>query len=218
MAQDGTQWPSHEEIARRIRHGVRRLVRLKAYRRTDPRDIEHALWEQVLQAQPRYDPKRAQVNTFLDRVLRNRVVQMIEYAAAVKRQGDRVSWEEPSVDGDPDSDPISETYSEEEYYERTGFGTRPAARTRDLAIDLGVALEGLPPDLRELALRLEHQLPIEVGRALRLSQGTLYRRMEKLREHFERLDLGAYLGRKTISCPRTRKPGKTGQISRRSGK
>ena len=218
MAQDGTQWPSHEEITRFIRHRVRRLVRLKAYRNTDPRDIEQNLWCQVLRAQPQHDLNRGQVNTFLDRILRNRMVQMIEYAAAAKRQGDQVSWEGPSIEGDPDSDPISEAYSAEEYYERTGFGARPSAHTHDVAIDLAVPLEALPSALRELALRLKFQSPAEAGRAMRLSQATLYRRIEKLRKHFEHLDLGVYLGRKTIPGPRPKKLKKTGQVSRRSGK
>lgn len=63
-------------------------------------------------------------------------------------------------------------------------------RRLDLRLDVAVVVERLPADLRRIALMLQRQPITDVARDLRLSRGTIYARIGRIRDYFEKAGLG----------------------------
>lgn len=63
----------------------------------------------------------------------------------------------------------------------------------DLRADVRTAIDGLPPPLQDLALRLQRQTVAEIERETGLTRGQIRHRIQALRRHFEKLEITPFL-------------------------
>ena len=178
-----------------IRFKARRLVRQAGFTASDREDIEQELILDLLRRLPKYNPKRAQLNTFIARVVEHRLASLIEAQKAGIRdyRRCRCSLNECFEDADGRSVERVDTFDQEDYLLRTGAQSRPSEELNRLAIDVAAVLEGLPHELRNLCRRLKAETVTEISRDTGVPRGTIYESIKKLREIFKDADLRNYL-------------------------
>ena len=181
--------------ARLIKYKARRLIGQAGFTASDREDIEQELMFDLLRRLPKYNPKRAQRNTFIARVVEHRVVTLIEAQRAGIRdyRRCRCSLNDRFEDEDGRSVERVDTFDQEDYILRAGGQSRPSDELSALAIDVTAVLEGLPPKLRNLCWRLQAETVTEISRDTCVPRGTIYESIKKLREIFEDAGLRDYL-------------------------
>ena len=178
-----------------IRFKARQLVGKAGFTASDREDIEQELILDLLRRLPKYNPKRAQRNTFIARVVEHRLASLIEAQKAGIRdyRRCRCSLNECLEDADGRSVERVDTFDQEDYLLRTGAQSRPSEELSALAIDVAAVLETLPPELRELCQRLKAETVTEISRDTGVPRGTIYESIKKLREIFKDAGLRNYL-------------------------
>ena len=184
-----------EYAVRIIKYKARQLVGRVGFTESDREDLEQEMILDLLQRLPKYDPDRAQRNTFIARVVEHKIATIIEARKAGLRDyrlcncslNDRLEDEEGG------SVERMETIDQEDYLRRTGRLSRPASELRDLSLDVRKAIEKLPPELRELCRRLDTDTVTEISRDTGIPRGTIYESIKKLRAIFEDAGLRDYL-------------------------
>ncbi len=181
--------------ARLIRFKARQLVGKAGFTASDREDIEQELILDLLRRLPKYNPKRAQLNTFIARVVEHRLASLIEEQKAGIRdyRRCRCSLNECFEDADGRSVERVDTFDQEDYLLRTGGQSRPSEELNRLAIDVAAVIEGLPHELRNLCRRLKAETVTEISRDTGVPRGTIYESIKKLREIFKDAGLRNYL-------------------------
>ena len=178
-----------------IKYKARQLIRQAGFTASDRDDLEQELILDLLRRRPKYNPKRAQFNTFIARVVEHRVASLIEAQKAGIRDYRRCpfSLNDRFEDAEGRSVERMETIDQEDYLLRTGAQSRPSDELSALALDVAAVLEALPPELRELCRRLKAESVTEISRDTGVPRGTIYESIKKLREIFEDAGLRNYL-------------------------
>jgi RNA polymerase sigma-70 factor (ECF subfamily) len=191
MADSKGQSRRDDYVARTIRIKAKTLAGQLNASDDDRREFEQRLWECALRARSRHDPERGQWSTFLDRILANEVLNMIEHWYTQKRSNERRAqgWNDVINQDDDDSLTFDETYSQEDYFGQVGFGPRPESETRDMRIDIAWALRRLPPDLRRIAEWLMHGSIADAARQLKIPRATLYGKIARIEKVFRKAGL-----------------------------
>ena len=181
--------------ARLIKYKARRLIGQAGFTASDREDIEQELTLDLLRRLPKYNPKRAQLNTFIARVVEHRLASLIEAQKAGIRdyRRCRCSLNECFEDADGRSVERVDTFDQEDYLLRTGAQSRPSEELNRLAIDVAAVIEGLPHELRNLCRRLKAETVTEISRDTGVPRGTIYESIKKLREIFKDAGLRNYL-------------------------
>jgi RNA polymerase sigma-70 factor (ECF subfamily) len=178
-----------------IKYKARQLVGRVGFTESDREDLEQEMVLDLLRRLPKFDPKRAGRNTFIARIVEHKVATIIEAQKAGMRDyrlcscslNDRLEDEEGR------SIERMETIDQEDYLRRTGKLSRPMSELRHLSIDLRIAVQTLPPELRELCKRLQTESVTEISRDTGIPRGTIYESIKKLRAIFEDAGLKDYL-------------------------
>jgi len=141
----------------------------------------------------RYDAARqASRKTFMGRVLRNKLTDLVRERESDKRKVDycAVSLDEPLAD-EEDSSTLGDTIDESTV---EGGSPDPFFRV-DLRIDLSKALQKLTPYQKRLCrLLAEKGLTVkEASEYLETPRSTIYDELERIRKIFEREGLAEYL-------------------------
>lgn len=136
-----------EYAVRIIKHKARQLVGRAGFTESDREDLEQEMMLDLLRRLPKYNPDRAQRNTFIARIVEHKVATIIETRKAGMRDYRlcTCSLNDRLEDDEGGSIERLETIDQEEYLRRTGKLSRPAAELRDLSIDLGRVIASLPP-------------------------------------------------------------------------
>lgn len=182
----------HPYAEKLIRNKARRLVGHAGFVCSDQADIEQELRLDLLRRLSNFDPGKATLNTFADRVVRHKVASIIEAKKARLRDYRRqqCSLNDPLKTPDGKRAERGDTVDQNEACRRTGRSSRS---TEDLANDLSAAVSNLPPDLRDLCHRLMNQNLTEAAQDAGIPRGTLYESVETLRRRFEKAGLKIYL-------------------------
>ncbi len=178
-----------------IRFKARQLVRQAGFTAADGDDLEQEMILDLLRRLPKYNPERAQLNTFIARVVEHEVATLIQKQKAGIRDHRRCrsSMNEPFKNEDGCTVDRVETLDQEDYLDRISVERRPGEELRTLALDVAAVLERLPPELRELCLRLKQETVTEISRDTGVPRGTIYESIKRLREIFEDAGLKDYL-------------------------
>ena len=178
-----------------IRFKARQLVGKAGFTASDREDIEQELTLDLLRRLPKYNPKRAQLNTFIARVVEHRVATLIEAQKAGIRDYRRCRYSLNDRFEDEDGRLVErvDTFDQEDYLLRTGAQSRPSEETNALAVDVAAVLEELPRELHNLCWRLMAETVSEISRDTGVPRGTIYESIKKLREIFEDAGLRDYL-------------------------
>jgi RNA polymerase sigma-70 factor (ECF subfamily) len=169
-------------VVNQVRYHARKLIRHPAVHGMEVEDIEQELMLDYLSRIQAYDPEKAGLKTFVDRILNHKCANLIEEAKAKKRGGDvqEVSldaWLE-GRDGDEDELP-------DHTYDRT--------EAIHFAIDLNQAVHALPEPLASLLIQLGIFNVSEISRRTGVPRSTLYGSVNELRAELQRRELHHYL-------------------------
>ena len=156
-----------------IKHKTRKLIGRHGINSNDAEEIAQDVAAHLIERMPQFDPARAQVNTFIDRVVKNKLLNIIEARTTQKRDsGRRVC-------------PVDEV--PQDLLIEHGRTTSDV----DRALDVHDILGSLPPDLRAFADRLKLESPAEAARTLGLTRAQMRNRVDALRAHFEAAEGGS---------------------------
>lgn len=176
------------DTERLVRAKARQLVGRYGFTAEDIPDLEQELASKVVQALPRYDPKKGKRSTYLQRVVDRKVASLIEAKKAAKRD-----YRVPVVSLDEEGEgEEGETWMRHEVVgDQTTLGS--AQRETDLRVDLDRVLRQLPPRLGEVCELLKTKSLTQVSRETGIPRGTLYEYLDRLRSVFEDEGLRGYL-------------------------
>ena len=143
-------------------------------------DLQQELSLHLLRQWSQYDPSKSKPTTFIADLIDIRISEMIRDQRAQKRDAQRCVA-------------FSEAGEAAEYGLMDGVRGQPEVSDQEqaeLRTDCDTVLSKLSPDLRRTAELLQEMSPAAVARELGISEGTLWKRMARLREHFERAGYG----------------------------
>ncbi len=178
-----------------IKFKAKQLVGRVGLTDSDREDLEQEMILDLLQRLPKYNPDRAQRNTFIARVVEHKIATIIEARKAGLRDYRlcNCSLNERLEDEEGGSVERMETIDQEDYLRLTAGLSRSTAELRDLSIDVRQTIEKLPPELRELCRRLGIDTVTELSRDTGVPRGTIYESLKKLRAILEVAGLKDYL-------------------------
>jgi len=165
---------------------TRQLVGKAGYTPDDIKDIEQDLTQDLLERLPKFDPAKASLNTFADRVVGRKIKSLIRDRHADMRDWRRVAY---SLDEEIETDEVStdrhEFISQDKADLQTGRYDRPEAERVHLQMDVEAVLAGLTPELRRVAVMLMTHSVAEVACELGIARSTFRDRyLARLREAF----------------------------------
>lgn len=182
-----------------IRIRARQLVGKAGFSESDCEDLAQDMKIDLWRRLSKFDPSKAPrskdpLKDFTDRVVRNKVANIIEGRKAQRRDcrrqcslNDTLQNEggKPTQRGD--------TVGQDQVYQRTGHPSRSAEDLRDLAVDVHAVLPRLPRRLQDICRRLRAKTPTEVSHETGIPRGSLYEAIEELRRRFKDAGLEKYL-------------------------
>lgn len=184
-----------EYTVRLITFKAKQLTAHPGFSEADREDLEQELLLDLLRRQPKYDPARAQHNTFVARVVEHRAASLIEERKAGLRDYrlQAFSLNDHIEDDDGVRYERAETFDQDDYLLRTGRQSRSSDELRDLGIDVRSVVDQSPPKLRDLCQGLMRDSITDVSRETGIPRSTLYGIIDKVRVAFKDAELEAYL-------------------------
>ena len=116
-----------------IRRKARELTGRGGFTESDQEDIEQEMMLDLLKRLPKYDPEKAQRNTFIARIVEHKVSSLIREREAVScdyRRTRSLDASRPGQEGDTQSQGVAVDF--EQYLLRTGKKHRGTDEDRDL--------------------------------------------------------------------------------------
>ena len=153
-----------------IRRKAKRLAGHCGYRTSDVEDIEQDLAMHVFQQTHRHDPERGTREKFVSKIVKNKLLNIVESRNAKKRDVRRERMLDPDK-------------------EMPQLGLKGDEGSVDVKMDIAGAMAGLPEDLRDLALRLMTDQKAEAGRAANLSPQQMKTAVARIAKHFREMGL-----------------------------
>ena len=174
-----------------IQAKARQLCRRKEFSPSEREDIEQELWLAVLQQAERFDPARASLDTFLDRVVSQGVAMLLRSRNRRKR-GHGISPLSLENDYTPPGEelkPLSDTVSREDVARRLGTQSEDPIARLDQTEAIESVLARMPERLRDICLRLMTSTLASVARQLGVSRHQVRKAVERARPYFEQAGL-----------------------------
>jgi RNA polymerase sigma-70 factor (ECF subfamily) len=177
-----------------IRIRARQLVGKAGFSENDCEDLAQDMKFDLWRRLSKFNPSKAPLNAFIDRVVRHKVASIIEGRKAQRRDFRRqCSLNDTLQNAGSESTERGDTVDQDQVYRRTGPPSHSIEDLRDLAVDVDAVLSRLPPRLRDLCRRLRARTPTEVSQETGIPRGSLYEAIEELRRRFRDADLEKYL-------------------------
>lgn len=194
MTQEHSPYEIDAYVLRLVHFKARELVQTAALPVSDRDDIAQDLLLDVLRRLPRFDPGRSSRNTFIRRVVGNRIASLLAARRAQRRDPARCrdSLNDEIRDADGTAVERSAEMAADCCARRDGAGLGGGERARDLRVDLAASVAALPPHLRDLCARLERSTVAEIAAELGLPRGTVRGRIQTIRRHFRAAGLDEY--------------------------
>ena len=146
----------HTDYARKlIRFKARQLCRLHSFSKSDEEDLQQELWLAVVNQAGKFDPARASLDTFIDRVVNTAVAMILRDRQRQKRANgfQTVSLDVTPSDGHG-NEPLAAKVSQDDLARRLGTDPTDEAERRETAEAVASALAKLPDELREVCRRV----------------------------------------------------------------
>ncbi len=170
-----------------IKFKSRQLTRRLDFQMAELEDLQQELWLALVKAAKRFDPAKASLDTFIDRVV-NTAVAMLLRGRQRKRNGitQRMqSLSDELTPPDGKTEPLAATVSRDDLARR--IGTEPIDETHvaETTEAVAAALRQMPADLRDLCRRLMGGTVTSVARDLGISRRQVRNRLQNARPYLE---------------------------------
>lgn len=175
-----------------IRFKARQLSRRSGFSRSDQDDLEQDLWTALLSQADLFDPDRAAITTFVDRVLNSAVLMILRDRRRQKRAS---GFHAPSLDAPPQRDGQSSATAGAELTveDRARHRAAVSASESQLAEDRDaaeLALAELPAPLRDVCRRVMGGSITSAARELGRSRRQIRNALAEARPYLERAGFG----------------------------
>lgn len=170
-----------------IKFKARQLTRRRDFQTAELEDLQQELWLALIKAAQRFDPAKASLDTFIDRVV-NKAVAMLVRTRQRKRNGitqrmPSLSDERTSPDGR--TEPLAATISHDDLARRTGTEPIDETHVAETTEAVTAALQRMPADLRDVCRRLMGGTVTSVARDLGMSRRQVRNRLQNARPYLE---------------------------------
>ena len=178
---------------------AQQLVGKYGIRPYDRADIEQEIYLDLLERLDKFDSEKATLNTFVQRVVENKIADLIRERGSNKVMADRATLSLfTQIGEDPDTEQAvtqADCITNEQYDEFVRNRLLSRTEEQDMAMDLQEVLSKLPEYLRHpCELLMEGRTIAETAREVNMKQASFYEQvLEPLREVFRETNLEIYL-------------------------
>ncbi|MBF0182676.1 MAG: sigma-70 family RNA polymerase sigma factor [Magnetococcales bacterium] len=184
------QYPGlHPYAVRTVRHHAMRLTRSARFSPADLEDIEQELMLDLHRRLSRFDAAKADVTTFIARVVANHAASLCE-ETRWERHGGIVTLSLNEVIPDGDEDPMERIDTITENQSPWHAQTLPWNEAIELRRDILLLLRRLPPSLRHIAERLMEKTVAELAASAGIPRQKLYEAIGRIRIRLSQADHG----------------------------
>lgn len=178
---------SNEYIMTLIRCKAQNLIGKAGYLPCDLKDIEQELFMHLITRLPKFDPAKATIETFADRLVERKIADLMRHNRAKIRDYTRRSFSlNEELENEEGITEIAETISQDEVDLRMGRYNCTMEERMQLQMDIKLVMAGLPPKLLKIAEMLQSQTLSEIARELGIPRSTLCENhLVQLRKIFE---------------------------------
>lgn len=168
-----------------IRTKARQLCRHPGFSRSDIEDVSQELILSLLAKAHLFDPKRASLDTFADRVVNSSAKMILRGRRRLKRAAGfkTISLDSGTVQMNGKPVPVAETIDTDHRSGRTVEPPSEVLRENDEAV--AQALAELTPHLADIAERLKNVSVAGLAREMGVSRRQLYSALRLIRARFE---------------------------------
>ena len=172
-----------------VRVKARQLSQRSEFRQSDEDDLQQDLWLTLLNESRRFDPQRASLNTFVDRVVNSAACMILRRPYRQKRaQGRRaLSLERTrvAVSGEVKK-PLAHFISDADLARRIGATRSDETARHDDAKAFDHAVDAMPDDVRDVCRQVMGGSISSAARELGMSRRQVREALQAARPYFER--------------------------------
>ena len=175
-----------------VRVKARQLSRRSEFSRSDEDDLQQDMWLTLLKEAHRFDPQRASLNTFVDRVVNSAAGMILRRPYRQKRSPGQkaVSLDRTKVAMDGEAKrPLSQLISVADLARRTGATRSDEAARHDDAEAFAHAVDAMPDDVRDVCRQVMGGSISSAARELGISRRQIREALQAARPYFERAGL-----------------------------
>lgn len=172
-----------------IKFKARQLSRRSEFRRSDEEDLRQDLWLALLTKADRFDPQRASLNTFVDRVLNTAVAMILRRPYRQKRAPGQTALSlngvTMSANGEGE-EPLANLISDADLARRTGAAESDEIAQHDDAEAFAYAIDAMPDDVRDVCRQVTGGSISSAARELGITRHQVRAALGAARPYFER--------------------------------
>lgn len=165
---------------------ARSLMKSPAFRGVERDDVLRDLTLILAKRLGQFDPERAQLRTFVSRVLDSAAITLFRARQREKRSGDHGMASIERLRESQTTDPVtgSAAVGEADAARRLGREVRSPIEDFHLSDSIREIVAALPPDLADLCRALQEDSAVSTARGLGISRRQLRNRIDELRVRF----------------------------------
>jgi len=165
---------------------ARSLMKSPAFRGVERDDVLRDLTLMLAKRLGQFDPERAQLRTFVSRVLDSAAITLLRARQREKRSGDHGMASIERLRESQTTDPVtgSAAVGEADAARRLGREVRSPIEDFHLSDSIREIMAALPPDLADLCRALQEDSAVSTARGLGISRRQLRNRIAELRVRF----------------------------------
>jgi RNA polymerase sigma-70 factor (ECF subfamily) len=170
-----------------IKFKARQLSQRQDFQSAEPEDLQQELWLALVKAAEQFDPAKASLDTFIDRVVNTAVAMLLRARQRHKRgNGFRTqSLDSVRAPRSETPEPLAAAVSADDLARRTGAEQHDETMRREDAEAVEHALAQMPEEMRDLCRRLMGGTVASVARDLGVSRRQVRKTVAAARPFFE---------------------------------
>lgn len=173
--EDSKQCELNEYAGNLIRYKARQLIGRYGFAQDDHEDLKQEMTVDLLLRLPKFDARKAKLNTFVARVIDHKISTIIRHRMQEKRDYRRASsLDEPIEDENGSSVTRGEMVSQDDHDLYAGKYSRAESERTEMRAVISFTISDLPPELRQLAELLLTCSITQAAEELGVSRSTLY--------------------------------------------
>lgn len=171
-----------------IKFKARQLSQRQDFKSAEPEDLQQELWLALVKAAEQFDPGKASLDTFIDRIVNTAVAMLVRARQRQQRgNGSRVqSLDQELAPASGTPEPLATAISVDDLARRTGAVPRSETLVCEDAEAVVHALAQMPETMRDLCRKLMGGTVASVAREMGISRRQVRKVIRVARPFFER--------------------------------